>query len=251
MVVCIVAGAFAIFTPLLNILLLGLLEVDEEFIGMVINAKTLFFNAFLPGGDLGLIMPILIIVILCKDFSYGTVRNKIISGKTRTQIFFSMFFTATIFICAIMLAYAVLTLGVSLIFVEYQATPFTIDDLWYLLFSVLLEMITYVCISAIVCFLVVFAKNIGLSIVLFIAVSFLFSIIGSIVQAVFIFADPSQTNYAFLEFLNNVNIFTSTLIGSDDAYTFKEFLYIIIPPIVGTGILTTLGALIFNKKDLK
>ncbi len=250
-IVLIIAGAFALLTPLMYVGLFKLLDGAEDLLGMVVNGKALYFDCFYPSGNAGLIIPVLIAIILCKDFSYGTVRNKIISGKTRSQIFFSMFIASALVICAIMIAYALLTLGFSLIFVEYQPTPFTVDDLWYILFSTLLEIIVYVCISALVCFICVFAKNIGLCIVLYVGVMMLFSIIGSVVEVAFMFATPNTANYKFLEFCNNINVFYPTIIGQGTSYPPSKLLYVLVPPIFGTGILLFLGNLIFNKKDLK
>ncbi len=251
MIALIIAGVFAIITPLMIIGLFEFIGEGDELLNLAYNAKTMYFSAFAPGGDVGLIVPVFIAIILCKDFSYGTVRNKIISGKSRSQIFFSMFISSAIIICGVMLVYALITLGFSLIFLDYQAVAFTFDDLWYLLFSTLLEMIVYICIAALTCFICVFAKNIGLCIVLYIGVVFLFTIVGSVVEVVYMLATPADSGYTFLEFIRNINMFSSTLIGAGDAYTPKNFLYIIISPIAGTGLLTFLGNLIFNKKDLK
>ena len=84
MVICIVAGAFALITPLLYVALFGSLEGEMEqmlsMMGITIDAKTMFFQTFSLSNNSGLAIPILLSVILTKDFSQGTVRNKIISG---------------------------------------------------------------------------------------------------------------------------------------------------------------------------
>ena len=253
LVVSVIAVAFAIITPLMNYGLLWLFDlIGEEGLGlMLFNAKTMFFSAFLPGNNVGLILPILVLAILCKDFNHGTIRNKIINGETRTKIFFSMYISCATVITGIILAYAFLTLGVSLTLVEYQATPFTAADFGYLVLSVLFEILVYLAISAIACFICVLTRNTGLCIVLYIGASLFFSIVGSIVQVVVIFATPGDSAYWLVEFLNYANIFTSTLIGSADSYSFKEVVYAVLPSILQIGTFLGLGILTFSKKDLK
>jgi ABC-type transport system involved in multi-copper enzyme maturation permease subunit len=223
----------------------------EEMLGMVVSGKSLFFEAFLPGNNFGLIIPILIAIIVCKDFSHGTIRNKIIMGKSRSSIFLSMFISSAIIMFGVILAHALLTLGISLIFFDFQADPFTASDLGYMIISVFLEMLVYVFISAIVSFLIVAMKNAGLSIVMYVAVNFIFTIIGGIVQIAAMFSDPTSSSYKILEFLQKSNVFMSTLIGSGSSYKFVEILYILIPTILGSFLVLLLGNLIFNKKDLK
>ena len=183
MILCIIAGAFILFTPLLYKALFSAIDM-EDMMGMAINAKTLLFAAFSPSSDLGLIMPILVMIVLCKDFSQGTVRNKIICGKSRSQIFLSMLITCIIVMCGVMLAYGLLILLVSLTVFDYQAAPFTVSDFGYLMISLGLEMLIYVFIASLVCFFIVFMKNAGLAIVMYFAVNFL-SIISSILSANF------------------------------------------------------------------
>ncbi|MBQ7906512.1 MAG: ABC transporter permease subunit [Clostridia bacterium] len=253
LIVCIIGAVFAIIMPLLYVLIFtGLGEMELGEFRMALDAKTMFFSAFSPGGDFGLIVPILIAIIICKDFSYGTVRNKIIAGKSRSAIFMSLFTTSTIAMCTVILAQALLTLLISLIFFDYQQGGFTAGDFGYLLLSVLFSLLVYVFISALVSFLAVFMKNTGLAVVMYVAVSFLFTIVGSIIMIAGLTVDPENTTaVTILEFLNNTNIFTSGLIGTGTTYTFEDVMYILMPTIGGTAVFLALGLLVFNKKDLK
>lgn len=253
LVVCIIGAVFAIIMPLLYVLIFtGLGEMELGEFRMALDAKTMFFTAFSPGGDFGLIVPILIAIIICKDFSYGTVRNKIISGKSRSAIFMSMFTTSTISMCAVVLVQALLTLGMSLIFFDYQQGGFTGKDFGYMLLSILFALLVYVFVSALVCFLAVFMKNTGLAVVMYVAVAFLFAIVGSIIMVAGMAVDPENTTaVTILEFLNNTNVFTSTLIGTGTTYTFEDVMYILMPTLGGTAIFLALGLIVFNKKDLK
>ena len=91
-VVCILCVGFALFTPTIYKLLELLLTEDEADIlfGSLFQAKDIFYASFSLTNNFGLILPILLSIIICKDFTYGTVRNKIICGHSRTNVFFSI-----------------------------------------------------------------------------------------------------------------------------------------------------------------
>lgn len=250
MVTCILAGVFAVINPLLNKVLFEALDMGDLLGGMM-NAKSMLFTAFLPGDNLGLVMPILVSIIVCKDFSQGTVRNKIISGKSRAAIFLSHLFSAATVMCALMLLHALLTLGVSLCFFSYQEAAFTAADFGYLMASLAFEMLVYFAIAAIVTFIATLAKNMGICILLYLAVSLGFSIVGAVFQVAGAFLDPSATGYGVIEFLNALNIFTSTLIGAGTTYSAKEVLYIVAAPLALSAGCTLLGIRLFARKNLK
>lgn len=250
LVICIIAGAFVLFTPLLYKGLFMLIQA-EDMLGMVINAKTLLFAAFSPSSDMGLILPILVALVLCKDFGQGTVRNKIICGKSRSEIFFSMLLTCITVTCSVMLAYGILILCVSLTVFDYQAEPFTAGDFGYLLLSIGFEMLVYVFISALICFFAVFMKNAGLAIVMYFAVNFLFVIIGGIVSVAGMAVKPDTFAYRLIEILAKSNVFMSSAIGNGTSYTLTDVLCILLPTVLGTVGLVLLGRWVFAKKDVR
>lgn len=258
LVLCILTGVFAVVTPLLYKAIFSLLNIEEMLemegmFGLSINAKSLFFTSFSPGNNFGLILPIMVAIILCKDFSHGTVRNKIICGKSRRSIFLSMLCTCAILMCGFILAQAILTLLVSLCFFDYQSTKFTIGDLGYLLLSIGLEILVYVFISVLLTFFIVSMKNAGTAIVMYFVVNFVLLIIGGITQTAAMLSDTtSGISYEILEFFNQANVFTSTVIGSGTSYGAKELLlYVLFPNVALISLFTFLGYTVFKKKDLK
>ena len=252
---CIIALVFAFVSPLLYKGMFALLGVEDDMLAMMgalPTAKSMLFQAFLPGGDLGLILPILIIIALCKDFSYGTIRNKIIAGYSRASIFASMLITSFIVMGGLMLAYALLTFGISLALFEYSTVAFSVSEIGYLLLSILFELIVYAALCSIMCFFCVFMKNAGTSTVMYVAVNFLSTIIGSIFMIAYPLANPEKKlTYGLLEFFAKTNIFTSTAIGSGTSYSLSDVLYIVLPCLVITSLAVLLGMVVFKKKDLK
>lgn len=253
MVVCILGGAFAIVMPVLYKLIFKALGLEGELEMLLpVNAKSIFFTAFSFSDNFGLIMTVLIAVILCKDFSFGTIRNKIICGKSRTQIFLSIFISSAIVIAGLMLAHALLSLGVSLIFFDYQSTPFTLNDLWYAVSSVLMHMLIAIFMAAMVSFICVLIKNVGGTIVVCVAVIMLFSLIGGIVEVAFYASEEmDEVVKIILEVVYKANLFSSPIVGKVDSYTTSDICYAVISPAAFTALFVTLGIITLNKKDLK
>ena len=249
LVLVILAVVFAFITPMANFAIL--IAFDEENIRLASEAKSLFTSSFGVSGNFGLIAPILLTIILCKDFSHGTIRNKIISGKSRVSIFLSTFITASVIIASIMFAHALCTLGISLCFFQYQATPFTGADFGNLMLTLLFNLCTYILIAGIISFFSVAMKNAGLSVIMYLAVNFFFTIYGGILDIASLMAIPNTSTYNILEFLCISNPFASSIFGTATNYTWKSFVYRLLPTVLGAGGAFGLGFLIFRKKDLK
>lgn len=256
MVVCILAAVFAVITPLLYKLIFSSMDTELEVMTAgLVYAKDNFFGAFSLGNNFGFVMPFLLAIILCKDFSHGTVRNKIISGHSRTNIFLSMYTVCATVLWVMTLLHALLTLGVSLLFFEYQEGPVTAGDLWYMLQSLGFELLVYLCLAAFVSWLCVAMKNVGLVIVLYAAASLGLTMISGILQIsiMVLEMDSGSTNTVeLLEFFQRINIFNSQMyIGTGTSYELKDVAYNLLVPVIGTAGLLGWGTLKFNRKDLK
>lgn len=256
MVVCILAAAFALITPLLYKAIFSSLDPSmEAMMAGTVLAKDNFFGAFSLGNNFGFVMPFLLAIVLCKDFSHGTVRNKIISGHSRTSIFLSLYTVCATVMWVLTLLHALLTLFVSLMFFEYQGSPFLVSDFVYLLESLCYEMLVFLCLAAFVSWLCVSMKNVGLVIVLYAAASLGLTMISTILQVgiVFMNMDSGSANTVeVLEFIQRINIFNSHMyIGNGTSYALKDVAYNVLVPVIGTAGLLGWGTLKFNRKDLK
>lgn len=250
LIAAIIGAVFAVTTPLLYKLLFDLLDMGE-LLGMMISAKSMYFDSFNPANNFGMIAPIFITVIICKDFSYGTIRNKIVAGHSRRSIYLSIFISSSVVFAVMMLAQALITLLVSLTMFEYQATPFSSADLGYFLLSTLFEILVAVAISALMCFIAVLTRSTGFAILGYFAANFILSIVGGITAVAIQFSDPSGTVYEVIKFINDINIFTSLVIGRGVEYQLYDVIVILLPTIGATVALTVIGNDIFSRKDLK
>ncbi len=255
LVMGILAVVFALLIPLLYAALLSSDEVaGNPLFSFQMYGKNIFFTSFSMSNNLGLIAPVLLSIILCKDFSFGTVRNKIIAGKSRTKIFMSMFIVSTVTIIAVMLFQGFLTLGTSLLFFDYQPTPFEFSDLFYFFASLGLEIVVLCFTGAMIAWLVATMKNVGLVIVLCVAISFGLSLIYSVIATILSYLEMSggdETTIEILRFISRINVAGMfSEIGSKE-YSLSDILYILIPSLIGIFGFVGLGLLKFNKKDLK
>ena len=118
--------------------------------------------------------------------------------------------------------------------------------------SIGFEVLVYCFIAAFTAFLCVFMKNVGLVIVGYVATAFLFTIIGAVTMIAVEFpGEMSEFARELLGFINNANLFSSTIIGGAESYGWKELLYILTPSIGGAALFVWLGIVVFKKKDLK
>lgn len=256
LITCIIGGAFALFTPLLFKLLFSGLDVGfEELTSGYTSPKALFFNAFSPGNNFGLIVPVLLGIILYKDFTFGTIRNKIISGHSRSMIFLSMFIICFLVLWSVILVYALLNWLFSIVLFGMQNADVDGTTILYYAESICFDVLLYLFIAAFISWLCVSRRNVGMVIVMYIAILMILTLIAGIIEiaAMVLSFDPGyEKTLKILEFFQRINVFNSfSYIGSGDVYTRKDVLYLTIPALVSTAGMLGLGIKRFNKKDLK
>lgn len=256
LVLAILAVVFALITPLTFALVFSVIDVSEEpMLSALVSAKGMFFQSFSMTNNMGFIAPILLAIVLYKDFSYGTVRNKIISGKSRSQIFLSTFIVCSlVLVCLIMLS-AFITLGVSLIFFDYQEGAFAAADLGYFFASLGFELLVLLFMSALLSLLCTCSKNLGIAIVLYLAFTFALTLVGSFTQVIGAVAQTfveSELLAKVINVIDRLNVGMSTsYIGTGDSYSLSDVLYLTLPALSGIAAFLGLGLVSFNKKDLK
>ena len=256
LVLAILAVVFALITPLTFALVFSVIDVSEEpMLSELVSAKGMFFQSFSMTNNMGFIAPVLLAIVLYKDFSYGTVRNKIISGKSRSQIFLSTFIVCSlVLVCLIMLS-AFITLGVSLIFFDYQEGAFAAADLGYFFASLGFELLVLLFMSALLSLLCTCSKNLGIAIVLYLAFTFALTLVGSFTQVIGAVAQTfveSELLTKVINVIDRLNVGMSTsYIGTGDSYSLSDVLYLTLPALSGIAAFLGLGLVSFNKKDLK
>ena len=258
LVVAIIGVVLALTTPLIYKFIYLFLGADDTgLLGSLLSIKTMFYSSFSLSNNIGFIIPVFLLIIMSKDFSYGTIRNKIISGSSRTNVFLSMFISCSIVIVLAMLAYAALNGLLTVALFSNELASITKEGVLYFVLSILFEILIYIFIAALLSFINVFAKNAGLKIILYVALAFGLMMIYSIVQVsmsvLIINGTENQLLIDLLEALLKLNVFYSNagIIGAVDKYIAEDIIYILVSTILGTGLFVFLGIVSMNKKDIK
>lgn len=258
-----VMGILAVAFSLLNGLIMGvaagfMTSEDMEMMtamGMGLEAKSQFFSAFSFGNNVGLIAPVLLAIILCKDFGSGTIRNKIIAGYSRVSILLSLFIVCLTVMFAVMLLYAVLTLVICLFFMPFQSGDFGAGDAGYLLLSLGLEFLLYLMASALIAYLCASQKNVGLVIVLYVAVVMVLTLLGSILASVAMVLESLggyDNALNVIDVIQRINPLSFSMeIGQGSSYESGDLLNYVLAPLGLTVLFLGWGILKFKKKDLK
>jgi hypothetical protein len=257
MVACIIGGGFALMTPILFYALEWLLGIDDSgMAGVLVNARTVLTNSFAPLNNFGLILPIFLGIIIHKDFSNGTVRNKIICGKPRYQIYLSILISSIIVMLICVLGYAIIGFGVGSVLLEYSSTVTIGEDIGFILLTLLFGSICYSVLASMIVFLFVNMKNMGVGAVLYFAIAFVLTLLSTVLVFAIdylVLANGDTTLTEVLKVICNLNIFhiINNIIVAGVEYGTKDIIYIIIDFIVYLSMFTGFGILIFSKKDLK
>lgn len=216
-----------------------------------------------PGSGFGLPLGIFMIIILHKDISNGTIRNKIAMGKSRKQVYFANLIVSLICILGLVFVHLV----VSFVFATIFFNPgITFDNALSLFVRTILIFVGWAALVCVVNFFTNAMKSVGPAIILYIVFTLGLTTVGSITSGVvMIFEGRNEVIYNLLNFFTNFNFvyaIASVLPGSNgifvvlgavmDSPLTGEFYAAYLSSLVFfSGLAIGLGLLIFEKADLK
>ena len=128
-------------------------------------------NAFLSstnlGSNFGLTIPINLIVFTVGEFTYGTIRNKIIAGISKTKIYFGLFITGLIFTFILAIGYSAIMIIIGAIYDGIRGFDFSTLPNDFAAFSgiyLIYIVCSYVFLTALSIFFATLLRSIGGSI---------------------------------------------------------------------------------------
>ncbi|MBQ9124453.1 MAG: ABC transporter permease subunit [Acholeplasmatales bacterium] len=257
MIGCFVGLGLVFITPLLLQSLESLMGAIEEGVEItdLINARTFYFEAFSPMSDFGIVLAIFLAIIINRDFSYGTIRNKIINGHKRRNIYLSLFIVTFTIMAGLMLAYAFTTLGIGTLLTNYFRAYNIGKEILLIFLSVIFAAFFFVTITAILVFFSLAFKNVGVSIVLYLVMGFVFSIIYTVAtvgNAALESVDANTAIEYIFNFLTYINPFAQLqLLGNILELKLYEVVFIIFSQLAVIAIFLFGGIATFNKRNLK
>ncbi len=283
-IMIIICGAFAILYPLFNfgiylfdrsttyeymvyngasddVIQAALAQVDGNY-----NAFGVSFVAITTMSVNAFIVPIFFLILLSKDVMNGTIRNKVIVGKKRSEIFLANLSISVIGVLAINLACAIIGLLISMMFFH---SGLTLENFASYCLRLLMTLIGWVAIGFAIAAFATVLKNVGLGIVCYMVMYYVLFLGGFILMSFLPLIQNTGNNHLIM-FANGVlnsNIFYSMMmtipptgglgfssIGeltggpTMDAYFYVEYIAGIVAMCFA---FFSLGFFVFKVKDLK
>ena len=123
-----VALILALGFPVLTVLLYAGIRLaagggDDPALDMVLNANAIIGSVYSLTNNIGLAVPAFAGILVCTDYTNGTLRNKVIAGNRRWQIYLSHLTVAVLFSVAVITLYAAVTAGLALLFFPFAKDP--------------------------------------------------------------------------------------------------------------------------------
>lgn len=243
----IVTMIIAVVLPLLAALMIyviGLLleSIDPESVGLL-GGQVLISSCFSFTNNFGIILPIFAAIFIMLDISSGTVRNKIILGYNRYQIYASHFIV-TLTYCLVGIAlYAGMTLAFSSLILG--TIELTEAQLLSYVYYFILGFISFALVASIATFFSLSTLNSAGSVILTLATCLVIGLVSSILS----FFDFSG-NEVVTHILRFIPCYLTGVFATSqiDSIMFIEGLAGII---IFTAIFYILGNVIFSRRDLK
>lgn len=122
-------------------------EGGEDF--AAINGKLLISGIYGLSSNVGIILPIFLVIFVSGDVSNGLLRNKILVGKSRTQIYFSHLFVITIISLAFISISALILSLLTFWLIPYGNNIDTLE-VWSIIFYYILGTLAFIFIASLV-----------------------------------------------------------------------------------------------------
>lgn len=249
-----IAALLALVFPVLTVLLYFGLDkliaatselqsmMNMNMTGLNMTGQQLLSEQFVLSSNMGLILPIFITLFVAGDISNGTLRNKIIAGRSRTAIYFSHLITSG-------LTGAVLMVVSNLIFLAAVIPVFgygvDIDkaEVIKLVYFYATGGITIFFGASVSTMVTLSIKNTAPAVIISAVVLMGLSFIGSGIHAV----DPLDEN----RLLCLIPTYTNTSFLAKGTFDLTSFLLGVASYAVCILVLTLAGLIVFKKSDIK
>ena len=226
------------------------------------TGQSMFFNSISPAQNFGIAIPVNLITFTVLEFTQGTIRNKIITGNSKTKIYFALFLSGLIFTMSLLIAYVGLCVGLGSIFGGFDINGTIIGstslggqiDAQYFVRMLVVTLLVYLSITAFTIFFATLFRNIGPCIPVVIVVVMMCYFAGMIASL--------MKDTEGMEIFVNIMKYINPMYGLNDASILDSlkgtlamsdstFIASIINNCVYTTVFLIGGWLIFRKRDVK
>ena len=125
LIALILALAFPVLIVFMYVGMQAISGFDAELgIESLFNANTLIGSVYSLSNNIGLVIPTFAGILVCSDFSNGTLRNKVVAGNRRSAIYLSHLIVSILFSTVVITIYAAVTTGLTLLFFPFRTEGF-------------------------------------------------------------------------------------------------------------------------------
>ena len=229
------------------------LGADMDELDFLINANSIIGSSYSLTNNIGLVLPSFAGILVCLDISNGTLRNKIIAGNRRTEIYLSHLIVSILFSAIMITIYAAMTAGLALLFFPFKTSP-SQNLAAELLYFIVTGTMSFIFIATVSTMLAMTLRSVAPTIIFTIVVS----IVLMAVTSVLLMIDYQPYRYAvyliptFTGNFFNLNSFSLTGLLTEGAETSRGLMFAEgILSYLFFGVLNTvIGLLLFKKRDI-
>ena len=256
MIALILAFAFPVVMVLLYVGIRAMAGLGEDVFGssMLFNANTVIGSAYSLTNNIGLVIPAFAGILVCADYSNGTLRNKIIAGNRRTEIYLSHLLVSILFTVAIITIYAAMTTALSLLLLPFNRDP-SMQLGREIFYFVAYGTMTFVFIATVSTLLAMTLRSIAPTIIFTLVLAMVLLAAGSVLSLV------DYSDYQYLVYFiptfgaNFFNLSSGSLFGilssSAEQSVATIFAEGMLSYLFFGAVNTAIGLLVFNKRDIK
>ena len=248
MVMCIIGGVFAAVNPMIN-------KIFSQFDGLVaaqFSPMRTFSSALSIGTLYATVLGFLMIEILFKEFSQGTIRNQIIGGHSRSTVFAAIFAVSAIVQLGMVVLFAALRTAVAMLLLERSGETMAVG---YALQSVGYHLLTLLFLAALTAWLWAVCRSMGTISLIYWMVALGTVLVLGLVAGIVAAANQQNLDSFWIKLLDGFmkyNPFCYTgEIGTGTSYTTREILRYVLTPVALSAVMLLHGFLCFRKRDLK
>lgn len=206
------------------------------------NCKKLFLSGISLSENIGILFPLCISLFIGAEFSQNTIRNKIITGHSKTNIYLSNLVMSVVLGLAIYATYQLSVLSIGLPLFGW-AEKFVLAEFIQQLTISLLIIITY---SALTNFVSMLSKSLVLSLI----INLIGTIFLSIIFASLPFLPVKGLFREIIDFIMQITVFGQSILIQNET-SLSLLICTIVSSLITFGGLTALGCFLFEKSDIK
>ena len=218
------------------------------------NANSVIGSVYSLSNNIGLVIPAFAGILVCSDYSNGTLRNKVIAGNRRSEIYLSHLIVSIIFSVVIITIYAAVTAGLSLAMLPFNRE--VMKDLGKeVLYFVLNGTMTFAFIATVSTLFAMTFRSMAPTIIFTIVFAMALYVVNSVVMLTD-FEDYKYVVYFIPTFAGNVfNLSSFSLAGlinwSREISIDLVFVEAMLSYLFFGSVNTLIGLLAFRKRDVR